>query len=277
VERAAQDQDPLLRLAAAETAQAVPPERGAAWAAPLLHDPLRAVRITAARSLALAPPNLLSAADRVALSEALAEWQASQLANGDGPEAHVNLGALHAQRGESEAARQEYETALRLGPWFLPTYLNLADLERSEGRDAAAGEWLEKALALAPKNSDVHLAIGLLRVREGRLRDALQALRLAAGLSPEDPHSTVVYALALQSAGRANDALTTLDAFHRRRPGDREPLLTLATIARDVGELERARAAAHALLALVPDDPEIQALVQELEEAPAGGQAERSP
>jgi len=276
VERAARDADPLLRLAAAETAQALAPERGVALAAPLLRDPVRAVRITAARALAALPPTLLAASDERPLADALAEWRAAQLANDDRPEAHINLGALHAQRGEAEAARQEYETALRLGPWFVPAYLNLADLERSEGHEVAAGEQLEKALALAPKNADVHLAIGLLRVRQGRLQDAEQELRLAAELAPDDAHLTVVYAIALQSTGRASEALVVLDAFHRRRPGEREPLLALATIARDAGQPERARQAALALQALVPDDPGADALVRELEEPPTQEQENRS-
>jgi len=266
VERAAGDAEPLLRLAAAEVAQAIGPQPGVALAAPLLRDPLRAVRITAARALAAVPPTLLAASDQLPLADALAEWRASQLANDDRPEAHVNLGALHAQKGEDEAARREYETALRRGPWFVPAYLNLADLERSEGRDGAAGEWLEKALALAPKNADVHLAIGLLRVRERRLQDAEQELRLAASLAPEDAHLTVVYAMALQAAGRVSEALSVLEAMHRSRPGEREPLLALATIARDAGQPGRARQAAQNLLALVPDDPGAEALARELAE-----------
>jgi len=267
VERAARDPEPLLRLAAAEAAQALPPERGVALAAPLLRDPLRAVRITAARALATVPPTLLTASDRLPLTDALAEWRASQLANDDRPEAHVSLGALHAQRGEVQAARQEYERALRLGPWFVPAYLNLADLERSEGRDGPAGEWLEKALALAPKNPDVYLAIGLLRVRQGRLQDAERELKRAAELAPEDAHMTVVYAMALQSTGQASEGLAVLEAMHRRRPGEREPLIALATIARAAGQPEKARRAAHDLLALVPDDPDAVALAGELDAA----------
>lgn len=276
VERAARDAEPLLRLAAAETAQAVTPERGVALAAPLLRDPVRAVRITAARALAAVPPTLLAASDQLPLADALAEWGASQLANDDRPEAHVNLGALHAQRGEGEAARREYETALRVGPWFVPAYLNLADLERSEGRDGAAGEWLEKALALAPKNADVHLAIGLLRVRERRLQDAEQELRIAAELAPDDAHLTVVYAMALQAAGRASEALALLEALHHRRPGEREPLFALATIAHEAGQPRRARQAADDLLVLVPDDPGAEELARELDEPPVKEPEDRS-
>jgi tetratricopeptide (TPR) repeat protein len=269
VERAARDEDPLLRLAAAEVAQAVAPDRGVPLATSLLRDPVRAVRIAAGRFLAAVPPVHLPPSAARPLADALAEWEASQRANDDRPEAHVSLGALHAQRGENQAARQEYESALRLGPWFVPTYLDLADLERSEGRDDRAGEWLEKALALAPDNPDVHLAIGLLRVREGRLEDAVHALRRAAQLAPEDAHPTVVYAMALQSQGHASEAMTALDALHRRRPGDREPLLALATIAREAGEPGRARAAAQDLLALEPDEPAAENLVRELGEPPS--------
>ncbi|HBZ72531.1 MAG TPA: hypothetical protein DEP35_23455 [Deltaproteobacteria bacterium] len=113
-------------------------------------------------------------------------------------------------------------------------------------------------------------------MREGRLQDAVQELRLAASLAPEDAHLAVVYAMALQARGRAPEALALLDAMHRRRPGEREPLFGIATIAREAGEPGRARQAAHDLLALVPEDPGAQALVRELDRPPAGAQETRS-
>src|SRR6185295_1857328 len=109
---------------------------------------------------------------RNALIEPLAEWRAAQRANADRPEAHANLGALHVQLGEHDAARAEYETALRIGPWFVPAYLNLADLLRAEGRDDEGERLLRRALEIAPDSADAHHTLGLLLVRRHELAPA---------------------------------------------------------------------------------------------------------
>jgi tetratricopeptide (TPR) repeat protein len=210
--------------------------RGArpAAAAPLLRDPLLAVRIEAGRALADVPPPLWSPAERGALAGALAEYRAAQLANAERPEAHVNLGALHASFGEADAARREYETALRLAPWFVPAYVNLADLERGLGRDAEAEALLRRALALAPDSADVRYALGLALVRLRRHAEALPELARAAALAPGERRYAFAWALLLQERG----------------------------------DRARAREVVEGLLARWPEDPEARALRVELERAP---------
>ena len=85
----------------------------------------------------------------------------------DTPGAHVNLGGLHARNGSLEQARAEYETAMRLGPWFVPAYVNLADVERMAGNEDAAVAALQRALAVARDNAAVHFSLGLTLVRQG--------------------------------------------------------------------------------------------------------------
>src|SRR5262249_7984620 len=60
-ERGLRDGDPLVRRAAVTALGALPPRARVARAAPLLDDPLRAVRIEAARQLAGVPPSALDA------------------------------------------------------------------------------------------------------------------------------------------------------------------------------------------------------------------------
>ena len=215
------DADPLVRFGATEAAPGVPPEERLALLGPLLRDPVRAVRIEAARSLAGTPDAGWTPTDRAAQSDALAEWRAAQAANADRPEAHVNLGALAAELGDPGTARSEYETALRIGPWFVPAYLNFADLLREQGRDAEGEPLVRRAIELAPDSAEAQHALGLLLVRRHQLAPALDALRRAAELAPDDPRFTSVYAIALQSTGDPARAVAVLEAFRARRPGDR--------------------------------------------------------
>jgi predicted CXXCH cytochrome family protein len=220
IERAAADPDPLVRLGAVAAAEGLDPAARRPLLAPLLGDDVRAVRITAARALVEVPPDEWPVGARNALVAPLAEWRAAQSANADRPEAHVNLGAFHAQVGELEAARAEYQTALRIGPWFVPAYLNLADLLRAERRDDQGEPLLRRALELAPESADAHHALGLLLVRRRETARAIEELRRASELAPDDAGYAYVYAVALHSLGDTPRAIASLEGFRERRPGD---------------------------------------------------------
>ena len=263
--RAAADTDPLVRLGALAGGEALDaPARLAAFA-PLLRDPLLAVRIEAGRLLADVPASQWRPADRAALADALAEYRAAQLVSAERPEAHVNLGILHARLGELDAARAEYETALRLAPWFVPAHVNLADLDRAQGRDEESVASLRRALELAPQQAEVHYALGLALVRVARRDEALSALARAAELAPGQPRYALAFGLALQSAGQRDRALEVLEAARARHPADRDLLLALATLSRDAGRGDLARRYARSLLDADPDDADARALLEELE------------
>ncbi len=220
VRAALADPDPLVRLGALEAAAGLEPGARLAAAAPLLRDPRRAVRVAAARMLAEVPPGLWHPADRSALAEALAEYRAAQLVYAERPEARVSLGALHATFGEVDAARREYETALRLAPWFVPTYVNLADLERAAGRDEQAESLLRRALAVAPDLAETHYALGLTLVRLGRHAEALPELERAAALAPDSPRFALTRALLLVERGDPAGATRIVKAILARWPED---------------------------------------------------------
>ena len=166
------DPDPLVRLGALGGAEGVAPEERAGLVAPLLTDPVRGVRIEAAR--------LFAGDESLALAAALAEYRAAQETNGDRPEAHLNLGWLDIRRGRLDEAEKDFQTALRLDPAFVPAYVNLADLFRLQRREPEGEQLLRRALEIDPANAAAHHALGLLLVRTRRLPEALDELGAAA-------------------------------------------------------------------------------------------------
>ena len=262
--RAAADPEPLVRLGALEVARRIEPAARLAAVQPLLRDPLRAVRIEAARVLADVPVSLWRApdrlADRTALAEGLAEYRAAQHAQADRPESHVNLALLHLALGEREEARRAYETALRLSPEFVPAVVNLADLDRSEGREDAAEVRLRSALETAPDSAALHHALGLTLIRTGRRGEALVELERASTLAPEDPRLAYVLGIALHDTGETDRALEVLHAAHQTRPNDRDVLLSLALLSREAGRPEQARQFIRTFVDAFPDAPESAAL-----------------
>jgi Tfp pilus assembly protein PilF len=88
------------------------------------------------------------------------ELVAGEMVDADRPEAHLNLGLLDLRRRNLTEAEEEYRTALRLDPIFVPALVNLADLDRAHGMDEEGAELLRKAMAIEPDNADVRYALG---------------------------------------------------------------------------------------------------------------------
>lgn len=268
VRRALGDDDPIVRAAAVSALEVILPAARLELAFPLLIDPVRAVRLQAARVLAAVPSEQLSGGQRATLARVLDEYRASQQASADRAEAHLNLGVLHTQLGELDEAERAYRTALDVDPSFVPTYLNLADLYRQRGRDVEGEAFLREALAIAADPAPVEHALGLLLVRQGRLSDALPALQRATQLRPDLPRYAYVYGVALQSSGEISASLAVLADAHARHPEDRDLLIALTTMHRDRGSRAEAIEYARKLVALSPQDPAPRQLLAELEGGP---------
>jgi Tfp pilus assembly protein PilF len=264
LEMAAGSPDPLLRMAAARASEALPADPRVRIAAPLLQDPLLAVRVEAARVLADLPTGRWTSEQRAAREGALAEYREVLALDADRPEAQLAMGLLHARQGELDQAEASYRRALDIYPAGAVAHVNLADLHRMQGRDAQAEQVLSEGLALAPGNADLEHALGLVLVRLGRRPEALEALERAATLAPERARYAYVYAVALAGEGGSDRALSVLEEAQARHPADAELLLALSTLSRDAGDQQAARRWARELVALRPGDPQARSLLDSL-------------
>ena len=259
------DDDPMVRSGALDALEGVQPIDRAQLALHLLFDPVRSVRIKAARMLATVPREKLPSEQNSALANSLNEYITSQRFDADRPEAHMNIGILFAELGKFKESESEYRKALEIQPSFVQAYVNLADLYRLEGRDSQGEELLLEAQKIAPQNADVYHALGLLLVRQKRLSEALEALKQSAKLSPENPHYSFVYAVALNTEGKRKEAIEFLKETHDRHPNDREILYALVTFNRDSGNLEAAEDYAERLIELSPKDPSLRQLLDQVQ------------
>jgi Flp pilus assembly protein TadD len=264
IQRGLEDDDPLVRLSALRGLELLEPKDRLGPAYPLLNDPIRAVRIEAARVMASVPRSMMTREQRDGLNRAIAEYVESQRVNADRPSAHLNLGVLYTQSGKFDKAEAAYRTALRIDPSFVQAYVNLADLYRLEGRDDEGERILREALEIAPRNADVHQALGLLLVRHKRMSEAVKSLAQSATLRPDNPHYSYVYAVALNTTGRSDEAIEVLKKAHARHPNDREILYALVVFNRDMGNLDVAGQYAEKLIVLSPQDPAARGLLNQL-------------
>jgi len=258
VEASLKDSDALVRGVAVRALEPLSQNARAERAAPLLSDPIRFVRIEAARLLA--GIGAFTQTQQAALDSAIAERIDSEMASAERPENHMNLGLLYAQMGRIADAQSELQTALRISPEYVPALVNLADIYRSQQHETEALQLLEKAIAAAPDAAEPILALGLLKTRIGRKQEALDLFAKAVHLQPTVTRYAYVYGVALHSYGEVEKAITLLKEAHDRRPTDRDVLVALITFQRDKGDVRSAAIYADKLVQLSPGDAQVVAL-----------------
>jgi predicted CXXCH cytochrome family protein len=258
------DPDPMVRIGAMEMLESAPTDLRWQLASPFLTDPVRGVRVRAASLLADIPMQNVPPQDHERLDSATAEFIAGEQLNADRPEAHATLGTFYARRGQAADAVAEYQRALRLSPQFTPAAANLADLYRHLGRDMDSETVLRAALTQSPNDAGLRHSLGLTLVRLKRLDEAIAELKRATELAPSSSRYTYVYAVALNSSGQAEDAIAHLKDNLAQHPEDRDTLMALISISRSTGNVQQALTYARELSRLVPDDPNVAQLVDEL-------------
>jgi tetratricopeptide (TPR) repeat protein len=181
------DPDGLVRLTAVNHVLATDAETIVELVAPLLFDPLRAVRTQAAVVLADAPDELLKPYQREARAEALAEYEVAMAHSLDFAFAGHNLGNLYARLGDPGRAERSYRQAIAIDDLFYPAKANLAVVLNAQGRNDEAEALLRSILDEDPEQHEVQYSLGLLLAEMGRYREAERFLAAAAAGMPGHP------------------------------------------------------------------------------------------
>jgi predicted CXXCH cytochrome family protein len=251
------DPDPQVRRAALAGYGGIAAQDRVPAIGPLVADPVRAVRIEAARMLVGAPATALGQwADPWA--RALAEYVAVQRGLADRSEGLANLGALYVEQGRGADAERLFRQAVERDSTFVPGYVNLADVRRSLSGEPSAEGILRAGLARNPEAAPLHHALGLSLVRQQRRAEGLAALARAAKLAPEDARLGFVYAVALHDLGQPAEARRVLEGVLARHPWDRESLLTLVSYRAQAGDQAGAGELIQRLTAVNPNDPALR-------------------
>jgi predicted CXXCH cytochrome family protein len=261
---ATHDDDGEVRAAAAAGLDELPAAQRVPALAPLLKDPLRAVRIAAARSLSSLPAEQFDAPTRSAYDAALTEYIAAQRATLDMPGSNLNLAVVYANTGRDDLAERHYLAALKIDPDFMPARANLAQFYSARARNADAERVLQEGLQRQPELGELQYSLGLLLAEEQRLDEAATALASAARLLPQRARVHYNLGLALQQLGKAQPAEAALLQARRADPADPAIAYALAVFYAQQGRRPEALRAAEALQQLRPGDPQVAQLLQRL-------------
>jgi tetratricopeptide (TPR) repeat protein len=263
VEKALADPEPLLRVTAVQGLPDGDPARLARLLAPLLQDPVRAVRAEAAGRLAGTPLQGLSEAQQKAHARALAEYVDGQRYMSDMPSGPYNLGNLYAAQGKVDEAERQYRRALEIDDQLFLAKANLAMLLASGGRLDEAEKLLREARAEQPGNAALAFNLGLLLAETGKPAEAETALRSALAADPRMAQAAFNLAVLIGEA-RPAEAIPPARQAATLRPDAPRYAWTLAFYQQRAGDLPGATATLEALLRAHPDYADAYGLLAEI-------------
>lgn len=247
---ALKDASPLLRTTALQGIQNIPTQAAFQAIKPLLNDPIRAVRITAANLLISIPKQYFSEVELLQRDKALQEYKAAQLAMADHPEGHANLGNLAVRMGEIQPAISAYKTAISLDPTFTPAYHSLGQLYYSGQRYKEAADTFLQALAINPAEGEIHYSLALLLAEQKQPKEALIHLGKAAELRPAQSRIHYNYGLLLQQQKQFNQAENALLHAFKLNPDHEQTVQALIAFYQQQGQPDRAKAFVQQLVKL---------------------------
>ena len=263
--------EPLLRHVAASADAGPDVRQRASSLAPLLSDPVKAVRLDAVSALAGVPADLLKPYQRDALRDGLAEYKQTMSYSLDFSSSGMNLGNLYSSLGDAATAERYYRLALKVDDLFYPAKVNLAVLLSGSGRNAEAETLLRQVVAAYPENYDAAYSLGLLLVEVGKPQEAVNLLARAARGMPRNARARYNLGLLLQQLGRADEAGDSLASAVALEPANGDFLLALGDNYLRRGRAHDALTIAERLIIAQPGQPVGQQLKAAAERALQGG------
>ncbi|CAB1056048.1 probable deca-heme c-type cytochrome [Olavius sp. associated proteobacterium Delta 1] len=179
-ELALADEEALIRRTAVDRLNAADLKKQTTLLAAMLYDPVKAVRIEAARRLTEIDEPQLDGSQQKRYQAALQEYQDSMEYSADFAFARYNLGNLYTNLRQPEKAVENFLGAIRIDNQFFPAKVNLAMLYNQMGRKGEAEALLREVVIDRPAQYDVRYSLGLLLAENKKYAEAAGHLLIAA-------------------------------------------------------------------------------------------------
>jgi tetratricopeptide (TPR) repeat protein len=251
--RALQDEEPLVRHTAVRNLVEPDPVRFLQQVAPLLYDPVKAVRIEAAQKLAGLPPEQMGPAVRARQTEVLSEYREAMEYTADFAASRHNLGILYTNLGQTDKAVANYRKAIEIDKLFYPAKVNLAMLYNRLNQNEAAERLLREVVEDHPDLYDTHYALALLLAEEKNYAEAAEFMETAAGGLPQRARIHYNYGLLLQTLQRDREAEDSLMRALKLEPQNLDFLYALTDFYIKRRQWQAARKIARQMVAAHPD------------------------
>ena len=230
--------DPVTRRSALLALEAFPVNLRVKETFKMLNDPVKIVRIEAARQLMSIPMGNLDETRKKLYESVLLEYKNTLYFTAERPETQLSIARLHEIEGNVGKAQKAYEEALRLQPQFVPAYINYSHFLQNQGKEQEAKEILERGIKILPDIAILHHTLGLWYVRAKMLQEADMSLKKAVELEENNGRFVYVYAVSIGEKS-PQKAINILEKAYTAHPGDISIISALAYYYKVIGKLEK--------------------------------------
>jgi tetratricopeptide (TPR) repeat protein len=128
--------------------------------------------------------------------------------------AHYNLGLIHQQRGELEAARERFERAVQIDAEEIDAHYQLGRIALLQKRFADAVGNFEQVVSRDPAHSqhEIWREVGSTYIGAGQFEDARDALQRFLDNRPSDPEALYLMGRAHAGLGHQREAASSMQA-----------------------------------------------------------------
>jgi Tfp pilus assembly protein PilF len=128
--------------------------------------------------------------------------------------AHYNLGLIHQQRGELDAARERFERAIQIDDDEIDAHYQLGRIALQQKRLADAVKNFEQVVSRDPAHSqhEIWREVGTTYIGAGQFEDARDALARFLEQRPSDPEALYLMGRAHAGLGHRREAASSMQA-----------------------------------------------------------------
>ncbi len=204
-----------------------------------LNDPVKIVRIEAARILSTIPKGSLNKEQALLIESVTEEYRQSLVFLSERPESQLALAQLSVQSGQFQQANAEFKHALLLQKQYLPSYINYAQFLQRQGKETEAYTILKSGLKENNKAAVLHHALGLWYIRNQEKQKGIDALKIAVDLEPDNANYQYIYAVAISETS-LTDTIKILEKILQTQSGNMQVLMALSSYYKQLGDDKKA-------------------------------------
>jgi Tfp pilus assembly protein PilF len=246
------DDEALIRWTAVDNLNISDPKRRTELLTAMLYDPVKAVRMEAARRMTEIADPQLDSAQKKAFQASLMDYQKSMEYSADFAFGRYNLGNLYVALKQPEKAVKNYQAAIKIDNLFYPAKVNLAMLYNQTGKNDEAETLLREVVTSHPEMYEMQYSLGLLLAEEKKSAEAANYLKQAAKGMPKRARIHYNLGLLLQHLKQDSDAEVSLLKAKELEPDNLDYLYALADFYLKRGKLQQARSMAEDMVARHP-------------------------
>jgi Tfp pilus assembly protein PilF len=246
------DDEALIRRTAVDYINVSDSKRQTTLLTAMLYDPVKAVRIEAARRMTEIADPQLDDAQKKAFEVSLADYQKSMEYSADFAFGRYNLANLYVTLRQPEKAVENYQAAINIDNLFYPAKVNLAMLYNQTGKNDKAEILLREVATSHPEMYEVQYSLGLLLAEEKKYAEAANYLKQAVKGMPNRARIHYNLGLLLQHLNRDSNAEASLLRAQELEPDNLDYLYALADFYLKRKKLQKARSIAKEMVARHP-------------------------